>query len=213
MLAEVALLSYSFPMPTKLPLLLLAALLGNASSTRAQEHPREHPSPAQPQTPAPSQPAEATTAQPAEGEGEQGQAGEEHEEISSPAELREEMAATVEGFIELESHKTGYFPLKDDKTKREWRLKPAQVSESKVVLLGEGRAFACAEMKTVDGRHVLDVDFYLKQSEEGGWEKEKLLVHRVDGKPRYFYDKDHNIVYTKPPVPRKASKKRAAKRR
>lgn len=126
-------------------------------------------------------------------------------EPATPEDQRMDLAGTVEGMVEAQSV-GGAFKVRDEKLKKDWKLVFKSADPEKVVLIGEDKAMVPAELTTVDGAHRLLVDFHLKKAEEGGFEKEKVLIREVDGKARFAYDKDFNQIPPKPAGPRKKGK-------
>ena len=57
--------------------------------------------------------------------------------------------------------------------------------------------FACADFKEVGGKNKLDLDFYANKSSDGKMTMEKVLIHKVNGKRRFTYDKENNMIPVK----------------
>lgn len=120
-------------------------------------------------------------------------------------ELIANYSATVEKHVADASAKQGGdFVVKDDKLGKEWRLKLDRIHKKKIVSLGEDRFFACADFKqsgegffkSTFSPTKLDLDFYVRKAGEG-WQVEQVLVHKVEGEPRYVYnDKNERVPVT-----------------
>jgi hypothetical protein len=116
----------------------------------------------------------------------------------TPKKLKRHYSRTVQEHIKAESAKNGgAFIVRDDVLNRDWRLKLIRIHTHKIVELGEGRFFACADLKEVGGdKTKLDLDFFVARQGDR-WVMEKVVVHKVSGKPRYVYNDDNEMV----PVP------------
>ncbi len=85
----------------------------------------------------------------------------------------------------------GKFAVQDDVLSKTWRLELVRVHTDKLTQLDEKTYFACVDFKADDGTPV-DVDFYMKN------DNDKLTlsdttVHKVNGKPRFTYEKKGNF--------------------
>lgn len=158
-------------------LISLAALLAPLA-LMAMEHPKEHPT----ETPEkkaevkePAKPAEQTKAK-------------------YPKELNKEYAAAVEDYVKQAQAKGG-FKVHDDVLNKDWTLQLVGVHKDRVAHLADNRFFACADFKAVGEKGKVDLDFYAKK--DGTWAVEKVMVHKVNGKPRYTYNEKNEIVPSK----------------
>lgn len=175
---------------------LLIAALALAYGARAAEHP-EHPQ-------AHEHPAEQPQAKPEKGAHEEHPAGHKHGEhpaghehpVGSKAwskQMRKEFNAAVVDFVAGEA-KDGAYSVKDEVLGKTWELKLIGVHKKRIVHLGDKGFFACADFKTVGGeKRKLDLDFYATK-DAGGWRIDKVLIHKVDGKPRYTYNEKNERV-------------------
>lgn len=178
-----------------LPLLATLCLL-LAAGVQAQQGPAQ---------PAPEQQQEAP---------DESEASEPPAEAPSPDELRDDVAHTVEGLVELQSEKEGFYRVRDEKLKKDWKLKLTAVPPEQVVVLDPEHLFSMAQFKSTDGKHAVALDFYLRRPEDGGYEQDQVLIRSVDGKDRYEYDKDHKRVPPKAPgAARKNGAKKKAKKK
>jgi hypothetical protein len=82
----------------------------------------------------------------------------------------------------------GVFKLRDDVLGKTWELELVRVHRDKLTRLEDGTYFACVDMKTKDGKNVVDVDFFLKES-DGKLAFSDMAVHKVDGVARYDWEK------------------------
>lgn len=91
----------------------------------------------------------------------------------------------------------GYYPIRDEKDKKDLKLKLIKVHEDKVSYIQKEDAyFACTDFVTDDGRTSYDLDFWMKKNEEGELEVYKTKIHKKDGTPRFTY-KDDELVEVK----------------
>ena len=102
----------------------------------------------------------------------------------------------VKNHVQTEASKTGgVFTVKDDALNKVWKLRLVKVHKNKICMLDQGRTcFACADFKEVNGRNKIDLDFYADHAPDGAVAIKKVLIHKVNGIPRFTYDKDNNRV-------------------
>lgn len=113
-----------------------------------------------------------------------------------PARARALYSAAVLKHINFSSDNSrsgGAFVVPDELLKRDWRLKLNRIHEDRIVSLGRGRFFACADFRSEAGAQTVDLDFYAVES-SGGWSVERVLIHKVSGVPRFIYNEDNEIV-------------------
>ncbi len=84
----------------------------------------------------------------------------------------------------------GKLAVKDDVLDKTWQLELVRVHTDKLTQLDDKTYFACVDFKAEDGTMV-DVDFYLK-SDDGKLALSDTTVHKVNGKPRFNYQKKGN---------------------
>ncbi len=82
----------------------------------------------------------------------------------------------------------GAFKLPDDVLKKTWELELVKVHRDKLTRLEDGTYFACVDMKEKGGKDMVDVDFFLKES-DGKLAFSDMSVHKVNGVPRYNWEK------------------------
>jgi hypothetical protein len=117
-------------------------------------------------------------------------------------ELMKEFVAAVEGDISAKAAGSGgKFMVSDEALKKDWGLKLLRIHKHKIARLSENSFFACADFKETEGKGKVDLDFYVSKS-DAGWKVDKVLVHKVDGKPRFTYNEKNEIV----PLEEKTSK-------
>lgn len=86
------------------------------------------------------------------------------------------------------------FVAHDDKLNKEWKLKLLRVHTDRIVSLGNNRFFACSDFKSVNSKDKLDLDFVATRSPDGTWKMEKVLIHKVNGRPRYTWNEKNEMV-------------------
>jgi len=101
----------------------------------------------------------------------------------------------IKAFIEKDSAlKGGYFLLYDRELKKTWTLEFVKVHDRVSVIKGK-TYFACCDFRAVGeggkGR-VLDIDIWMEKG-ASGFEPVDVKIHKIDGKPRYVYDKDEIV--------------------
>lgn len=82
---------------------------------------------------------------------------------------------------------SGKFPLRDDTLNKTWRLELVKVHTDKLAQLDDKTYFACVDMKADDGT-IVDVDFFMKD-DNGKLTLSDTTVHKINGKPRYTWQK------------------------
>ena len=171
-------------MKTKAALIALSFLIWTGSlKLKAAEHP-EHPTPAKSEHPSPSK-SEHTKEHPNKAE--------------SDKAFQDQYEKIVKDYVADESQKTGgAFTIRDDVLNKVWQLNLVKIHKSKICMLQEGKVcFACADFKEVNGKNKLDLDFYANHSEDGKMTITKVLIHKLNGKRRFTYDKNNNLVPVK----------------
>lgn len=113
--------------------------------------------------------------------------------------VRKVFTDVVMAHIKGEAKKgNGAFTVKDDSAGKDRMLQLTRLHKDKIVKLSEDEAFACADFKTVKGgKDKLDLDFYV--SKEGdGWKVSRVVIHKVNAKPRYTYNDANEMVPVAP---------------
>ena len=171
-------------MTGRLTIVFAASLM--AATLRAAEHPKEHPTGSQSQEQAkPEHPK-----------------GHEHP-VGSKAwtkQMNKEFVVAVEDSIAKKAAAGGgAFKVADDKLGKEWALKLVGVHKKRVAYLGDQHFFACADFKPVEkgAKDKVDLDFYATKNADGSWAIDKVLIHKVNGEPRYTYNEHNEMVPVK----------------
>ncbi len=116
---------------------------------------------------------------------------------AAPTALQKSYSATVEKHVKKESKKSGAFLVPDGVLKKEWPLKLIRIHKDRIVSLGDGRFFACADFREKGGKKTdLDLDFYVSKKGDD-WLVDRVLVHKVSGVARYTYNDANEMVEIK----------------
>ena len=154
----------------------LALFLSPAELIVAQEHP-EHP--------------KKTTEHPKKG-AEHPKKGAEAKQVSTA-----DISAGIRKNIDMESKKSpdGKFHVKYEG--QDLALDLTKVHDDRLQDLGDGKYFACVDMKGTDGK-TYDIDFFLT-GQPGKMKVTETSVHKIDGKPLYNW-KEENGTWHKVPA-------------
>src|SRR5438132_1686854 len=154
----------------------LALFLSPAELIVAQEHP-EHP--------------KKTTEHPKKG-AEHPKKGAEAKQVSTA-----DISAGIRKNIDMESKKSpdGKFHVKYEG--QDLALDLTKVHDDRLQDLGDGKYFACVDMKGTDGK-TYDIDFFLT-GQPGKMKVTETSVHKIDGKPLYNW-KEENGTWHKAPA-------------
>ncbi len=85
----------------------------------------------------------------------------------------------------------GKFAVRDDVLSKTWQLELVRVHTDKLTQLDDNAYFACVDFKASDGTPV-EVDFYMK-NDNGKLALTDTTVHKVNGQPRFTYEKRGNF--------------------
>jgi len=66
-----------------------------------------------------------------------------------------------------------------------------KVHDDRLSGLGDGKYFACVDMKATDGK-TYDIDFFLA-GKPGAMKVTETSVHKIDGKPLYNWKEDNGV--------------------
>lgn len=115
--------------------------------------------------------------------------------FAAPTKLQESYSKTVEKHVKASAKKAdGKFLVHDDVLNKDWPLQMVRIHKDRIVELGDGRFFACADFKEKGGSKTpIDLDFYVKKDGDA-WKVEQVLVHKVNGKARYTYNDNNERV-------------------
>ena len=119
----------------------------------------------------------------------------------STADLEKAIRANID---EAAKANNGRFPAKDDVLNKTWQLTLVRVHTDKLTQLDATTYFACVDFKADDGT-LVDVDFYFKD-DGGTLKRTDTTVHKINGQPRYNYEKKGDF-WVRVPVGQAAEKK------
>ena len=108
-----------------------------------------------------------------------------------------DISAGIKKNMEIESKKSsdGKFHVKYEG--QDLALDLIKVHDDRLQDLGDGKYFACVDMKSTDGK-TYDIDFFLT-GQPGKMKVTDTSVHKIDGKPLYNW-KEENGKWNKVPV-------------
>ena len=107
-----------------------------------------------------------------------------------------DISAGIKKHITAETSKSGgKFPVKYEG--QDLSLDLVKVHDDRLQDLGDGKYFACVDMKGTDGK-TYDIDFFLT-GQPGKMTVTDTAVHKIDGKPLYNW-KEENGKWNKVPV-------------
>jgi len=83
----------------------------------------------------------------------------------------------------------GVFMIRDDKLNKNWQLKFVKVHDPVRTFQKDGQTiyFACSDFKSVDGKDLLDIDFWMVPKGDK-LEVIDTKIHKVNGEARYTYE-------------------------
>jgi hypothetical protein len=105
-----------------------------------------------------------------------------------------DISAGIKKHIEAESKKDGKFHAKYEG--QDLALTLVKVHDDRLSSLGEGKHFACVDMKAADGK-TYDLDFFMS-GKSGSMNVTDTSVHKVEGKALYDW-KEEGGVWKKVP--------------
>ena len=153
----------------------IAVFFTPAAPVRAQEHP-EHP--------------KKTTEHLKQG-AEHPKQGAETKQVSTA-----DISAGIKKNIESESRKSSDAKFHVNYQGQDLALNLVKVHDDRLQDLGNGKYFACVDMKGTDGK-TYDIDFFLT-GQPGSMKVTDTSVHKIDGKPLYNW-KEENGKWNKVP--------------
>jgi len=154
---------------------VIALFFAPATALFPQEHP-EHPK---------------KSAQPKQG-AEQSKKGGAAKQVSTA-----DISAGIRKNIETESKKSSDGKLHVKNEGQDLALDLIKVHDDRLQDLGDGKYFACVDMKGTDGK-TYDIDFFLT-GQPGKMKVTETAVHKIDGKPLYNW-KEENGKWNKVPT-------------
>jgi hypothetical protein len=152
---------------------VLALLVGFSSSALwgQQEHPGEHP---------------GKKAQEHPGEHPGKKAGE-AEPVSADV-IRQGINSHI---LAVLAKNDNLFPIRDDKTQKDLKLQFVRVHDRVSIIKGK-TYFACSDFTDTASSDTYDLDFWMKR-EDGEMKVVETKIHKVNGVPRFTYDKDKPV--------------------
>jgi hypothetical protein len=117
----------------------------------------------------------------------------EHPKKTKKPDLKKDYSRAVESFVMEETKKDGGLKVPDAVLNKTWNLKLLRIHKNRIADLGNGRYFACADLKENGSKTKVDVDFYATKTDMG-WKVDEVVLHKVKGKPRFTYnDKNERV--------------------
>jgi len=110
---------------------------------------------------------------------------------ASKAITMDQLAQAIQDGIEAKTKEQGgQFHVSDPVLHETWALELVRVHKDRLAQLSADTYFACTDFRASDGT-MLDVDFYMKD-ENGKLAFSDTAIHKVNGKPRFTYEKKGN---------------------
>ena len=108
-----------------------------------------------------------------------------------------DISAGIKKNIETESKNSsdGKFRVKHEG--QDLALDLVRVHDDRLSDLGDGKYFACVDMKAADGK-IYDIDFFLT-GQPGKMKVTETAVHKIDGKPLYDWKEENGKWHKVPP--------------
>src|SRR3990172_4083072 len=108
------------------------------------------------------------------------------------------LSQAIKDYVAKDSKlKGGFFLVIDPDSRKVLQLTLAKVHEDKLASLGGGVYFACADFNAQDST-VYDLDIFMKSAGRP-LETTEVMVHKVNGNPRYTW-KEEDGIWKKQPV-------------
>src|SRR5262245_28624896 len=108
-----------------------------------------------------------------------------------------DISAGIKKNIQIESKKGSAGKFHVNYEGQDLALDLIKVHDDRLQDLGDGKYFACVDMKSTDGK-TYDIDFFLT-GQPGKMKVTDTSVHKIDGKPLYNW-KEENGKWNKVPV-------------
>jgi hypothetical protein len=105
-----------------------------------------------------------------------------------------DIKSTMKNYVEEKSKQTGTFDIIDPETGKMRSLKLQRIHE-RVGKTGD-YFYSCADFKDTKSGEMLDLDIDVK-NEGGKLSVVDVRIHKINGKPRYTYDKNDNRIPVK----------------
>jgi hypothetical protein len=100
-----------------------------------------------------------------------------------------DISAGIKKNIESESKKDGKFHVNHEG--KDLALDLVKVHDDRLSGLGDGKYFACVDMKAADGT-TYDIDFFMS-GKPGDMKVTETSVHKVNGKPLYNWKEESGV--------------------
>src|SRR6266498_1512175 len=155
----------------------IALFFSPAALIVAQEHP-EHP--------------KKTAEQPKKGAEHPKKGGAEAKQVSTA-----DISAGIKKNIDAQTKKSADSKFHVKYEGQDLALELTKVHDDRLQDLGDGKYFACVDMKSTDGK-TYDIDFFLT-GQPGKMKVTDTAVHKIDGKPLYNW-KEENGKWNKVPT-------------
>lgn len=98
--------------------------------------------------------------------------------------IKGEIQSAIKLYVQQKSGKDQVYKIADPKKKTTWQLKLTKFHP--VTKISDSLYFDCTDF-AAQGKNTLDLDFFLKPKAKG-WEVTRVLIHKVNGNPRYTYE-------------------------
>jgi hypothetical protein len=102
-----------------------------------------------------------------------------------------EISTGIKNHIRAESKKSSDQKFHTNYEGKDLALDLIKVHDDRLSSLGEGKYFACVDMKATDGT-VYDIDFFMS-GEPGDLKATETSVHKVNGKPLYNWKEEGGV--------------------
>jgi hypothetical protein len=104
---------------------------------------------------------------------------------------KSQISAGIKQHIRSESEKSADKKFHTNYAGKDLALELIKVHDDRLSSLGDGKYFACVDMKATDGT-VYDIDFFLT-GKPGEMKVTETSVHKINGKPLYNWKEENGI--------------------
>lgn len=116
----------------------------------------------------------------------------EEKKVEKKPTLEEFKKAAEESIKKTMDENKGFYPVHDDKENIDRKLKFQKIHEKKLTHLEGNVYFACMDFEEPSKKNKVDLDFWM-EFKDGGWELQKVLIHKMNGKPRFVYQNNKPV--------------------
>ncbi len=102
-----------------------------------------------------------------------------------------EISAGIKKHIVTETKKSSDGKFHVQHEGKDLTLDLVKVHDDRLSSLGEGKYFACVDMKAADGK-TYDIDFFMS-GKPGNMKVTETSVHKIDGKPLYNWKEEGGV--------------------